>query len=144
MAQKSTDLQSDALQGVADDLKLGAGWVLAALSYKYRTERPAEELDELAFPVGAGAKAYELMGRSSQGGSPLVARCALTAAPLFVPGVTRGGFSVVLAVAARSLGFEWDDDDEPMIPRLPVPGPRRSPEKGTVPCPRREQRTVRL
>jgi len=145
MEEKISGTPPGALEGVAGDLKIGVGWVLAALSFKYRAERPSEELDELAFPVGVGAKAYELMGRSSRGGAPLVARLALTAAPVFVPGVTRGEFAAELRRAALGCGFEWsDDDNEPVIPRLPVPGPRRSVEQSTTVCSGREQRAVRL
>lgn len=130
MAQKSTDLRSSTPQCVPDDpFQTGAGWVLATIAHRYRTERPEDLVDLLGFPIAVGATAYKLMGSSYQGGLPKVARLAHAAAPKATEGMTRGDLVGPLAEAAQSLGFAWNEsDNEPVIPRLPVPGPRRTPE----------------
>ncbi len=141
MAQKSTDLQSEMPQGVPDEFRIGAGWVLAAVAHRYRTENPERPVDLLGFPIAVGATASRLIGASHHGGMPKVARIAHRAAPAITEGMPRGEVAGLLVEAARSLGFEWSEDDsEPAIPKLPIPGPRRAPEKHGTPVPRREQR----
>ncbi|MEW2568384.1 hypothetical protein [Streptomyces sp. NPDC047070] len=127
MTEKTTDLQPRGPEGAADDFKIGAGWVLATIAHRYRGESPEAAVEPLGFVVAVGAAGYKLMGGSYRGGLPLVARIAHDVAPDVREGVTRGEFAGLLSVAARSLGFEWGDDvDEPAIPRIPIPGPRRA------------------
>ncbi|MFD9903884.1 hypothetical protein [Streptomyces sp. NPDC059063] len=137
---KRTDLRPEVSQGVTDEHKSAAGWVLASVAYLYRTEQPDAPVDILGYPVAIGAKAYEATGRSCHGGTGTIARLARDAAPAPRDGISRGAYALELADAARRLGFEWDDANEPAIPRLPVPGPRRTGESGRVPAPRPEQR----
>ncbi|WP_030672324.1 hypothetical protein [Streptomyces sp. NRRL B-1347] len=137
---KRTDLRPAESRGVTDEQTNAAGWVLASVAYTYRTERPEAEVDELSLVTAIGARAYEYAGRSYHGGTSRIARLAHDAAPAVYTGVTRGVFAGELGEAARRFGFEWDDANEPAIPKLPVPGPRRTGESGRVPAPRPEKR----
>lgn len=139
MTQKSTDLHPRGPRDVAGEHASKAVAVLRAVAAVYASERPDALVDELDFPVRVGATAYELAGRSCHGGGQNVSRLALRMAPPLKSGVSRGVFAAELsAVVAVELGHEWPDgDNDPVIPRLPVPGPRRSDEAGRVPLPRR-------
>lgn len=138
MKQKTTDLPSAALQGVPDETRVAAGWVLASVALSYRDERPADMVDGLAFPMAIGAAASSLVGRPDLGGFPLIARVARQALAVDAAGMARGDLAVVLAETARGLGYSWDDEDPnaPAIPKFPIPGPRRDEETVRLPDPR--------
>ncbi|MEU0950470.1 hypothetical protein ABZ379_48805 [Streptomyces canus] len=152
---------TDRTLGVARDVtgehRSKAATVLAQVATALANEAPTEPVDALKFTVLVGARAYDQAGRSCHGGGQNVSRMALTAvaertglergeAPA---GVTREEFAVTVAQAARALGYDWSgiqgawDGNERAIPRLPVPGPRKSNESGRVPAPRPEQGVAR-
>jgi len=131
MAQ-GTDLPRSGAQGLTEEHKACASWVLGTVADKYAAERPEAPVDLLDFPVRVGAAAYELVGESCHGGVSAVSRAALGAAGGVVEGITRGELSLRLRRIATWLGCEWDDNG-PVIPR--IPGPRRPGENagGSLP-----------
>ncbi|MFJ3249136.1 hypothetical protein [Streptomyces sp. NPDC086782] len=137
MAHRS-DLIPGSAQGVTDEHKNQAAAVLARLAKRYAEEQPGVLVDGFAFTVRVGAEAYDETGRSLNGAHKVVAAVVRRYAPS-VEGAACGRFAAGLLDAARALGWS-DDDNEPAIPRHPVPGPRRTDESGRVPVPRPEQR----
>ncbi|MXM66768.1 hypothetical protein GR925_25885 [Streptomyces sp. HUCO-GS316] len=126
MAQ-TTDLQPGVTRPLTEEQRVMAGWVLGTIADKYAAEDPTTPVDLLDFPIRVGATAYTLVGMSCRGGLANVARAARAEAGEVEDGLTRGELALRLRRAAERLGCEWDDNG-PMIPRIPIPGPRRSPE----------------
>jgi hypothetical protein len=151
--QNSTERRLGFAQDVTGEHASKAAGVLAEVARTLATDNPEGLVDPLAFSVLVGARTYEQAGRSCHGGGQNVSRMALRAVAErtglargdFPAGVTRAEFAVEVARAAGALGYDWSgqgawDDNEPAIPRHPVPGPRRTDESARVPAPRPEQR----
>jgi hypothetical protein len=134
MAQ-TTDLQPRVTRPLTAEVRACAGWVLGTIAQAYATDRPTTPVDLLDFPVRIGAAAYSLVGETPQGGTAEISRAARAAAGEIEDGITRGELALRLRRVATDLGCKWDDN-EPMIPkelpRLPIPGPRRTPEDSTA------------
>jgi hypothetical protein len=122
-------------RGVAAEHKIQAAGVLAHLAGRYAEEEPDARVDDLTFVMRVGAAAYDAAGRSLAGRHRVVAAVVREQAPSALD-AQCGPFAVALLEAARALGWS-DEDNEPVIPR--VPGPRRSEESGRVPGPRPAQ-----
>ncbi|MFF4900506.1 hypothetical protein [Streptomyces sp. NPDC001068] len=158
MAQ-TTDRPLGMARDVTGEHASKAALVLAETARTLATENPQGLVASLEFTVLVGARAYDQVGRSCHGGGSNVSRMALTAVAERtglgrgdVPdGATREVFAVEVAQAARALGYDWtgiqaewgEDADERAIPRLPVPGPRRTEESGRIPAPRPERAVAR-
>ncbi|MGX1301396.1 hypothetical protein RKD35_002884 [Streptomyces albogriseolus] len=140
MAHRSDLLQGPALD-VTDEHKTQAAAVLARLADRYAEEEPGRLVDDFAFTMRVGAEAYDETGRSLAGAHKVVASLVREHAPS-LEGVACGPFAAGLRAAARALGWS-DEDNQPAIPRHPVPGPRRTDESGRVPAPRPEQAVSR-
>ncbi|MEZ7005027.1 hypothetical protein [Streptomyces sp. AD55] len=146
--QKTTFPPPGLARDVTGEHASKAGRVLAAVARTLATENPQGPVDAMTFAVLVGSRAYDQAGRSCHGGGQNVSRLALRAVAERIglergdvpAGATREEFAVEVAQAARTLGYDWsDEDNQPAIPRHPVPGPRRSDESGRIPGPRPEQ-----
>ncbi|MFM9590756.1 hypothetical protein ACKI16_29640 [Streptomyces scabiei] len=122
MAQKTTQTAPGRTQGLTDEHRACAAWVLGTIADTYAAESPAAPVDLLDFPVRVGATAYNLVGESCHGGAPAISRAARAEAGHVEEDLTRGELSLRLRRAARRLGCEWDDNG-PVVPR--IPGPRK-------------------
>ncbi|WP_411092262.1 hypothetical protein [Streptomyces sp. 049-1] len=140
MAHRSDLIQGPALD-VTDEHKSQVAVVLARLAERYAEEEPGALVDDFAFTMRVGAEAYDATGRSLAGAHRIVATLVRREAPS-VDGAACGPFASGLLDAARAQGWS-DDDNQPAIPRHPVPGPRRTDESGRVPAPRPEQAVAR-
>ncbi|MFE7933377.1 hypothetical protein ACFU6S_32590 [Streptomyces sp. NPDC057456] len=136
MAQ-STDRTLGLAQDVTDEHKTQAGQALAAVAARYAADEQGAPVDELGFVTRIGAAAYEVTGRTLAGAHKVVAALAREAVPR-TEGLSRSELADTLHVAARRMGWS-EDDNEPAIPKYPVPGPRESEESGTIPAPRRSE-----
>ncbi|MFF1467998.1 hypothetical protein [Streptomyces mirabilis] len=134
---KTTDRVRGLALDVTDEHKSQAAAVLARLARRYAEEAPGAPVDDFAFTVRVGAQAYDETGRSLAGAHKIVAALVREHAPSR-EGAACGPFAAGLLDGARALGWS-DADNEPVIPRHPVPGPRESDESGRVPAPRPEQ-----
>jgi hypothetical protein len=122
----STDQAAGSIPVQAEDPRVTAGRVLAAVAKHLTDTRPDDELNDSDLLVCVAAETYKFGGRNS-GTGPAVSRAAMTAAPERRPGVTRGEYALLLRKAATACGYDWTgDDNERAIP--PVPRPRTEPE----------------
>ncbi|MDI9836243.1 hypothetical protein [Streptomyces sp. KAU_LT] len=134
---KTTDRRPGVVLDVTDEHKTQAAAVLARLAQRYAGEGPGRLVDDFAFTMRVSAEAYDETGRSLGGAHKVVAALVRRHAPS-LQGAACGSFASGLLDAARALGWS-DEDNQPAIPRHPVPGPRRSDESGRVPAPRPQQ-----
>ncbi|MFJ4627127.1 hypothetical protein [Streptomyces sp. NPDC088847] len=130
MAQ-STDPRPAERQDVTDEQRRKVAQTLAAVAERYAAEEAGALVDEFEFVMRVGTDAYAVTGLGVQGGPKLTAGLVRELVG-DVTVMTRGYLSARL----RDLVAEWDDN-EPAIPKHPVPGPRESDESGRVPGPRR-------
>lgn len=139
--ENSTDRPLGLARDVTGEHASKAGQVLARVA-KILREGPAEEaVDPKRFVVAVGVQAYDQAGRTCHGGGQSVSRLALYAVGEVAEGTKRGELAERAAEAATALGYDWsDDDNEPAIPRHPVPGPRKTEESPRVPLPRRARK----
>ena len=122
-----TDQRSGPCPDVAEDPKVTAGRVLAAVADHLTDRDPTFVMDRCMRLVCIGAEAYKLADRSMFGDAPAMSRAALAEAPEVPEGITRGEYALLLRRAAKSCGYEWSgEDNEPVIPT--VPGPRQEPQ----------------
>jgi len=139
--QNSTDRSPGLAQDVTGEHASKAALVLAEVAKTLRKGAGDEPVDPATFLVLVGVRAYDLGGLSCHGGGQNISRRALRAVGELPQGITRRALAERVTQAATELGYDWSqDDNQPVIPKHPVPGPRESQESGRVPAPRREQR----
>lgn len=96
--------------------------VLLAVAEHFTQILPTEVLDAEMLLVIISAKAYDACGRSVGRWSVELSRAAQAAAPQMAVGITRGEYALGLRREFASAGHEWtDDDNRPVIPRIPPP-----------------------
>lgn len=116
---------------LADEHKSAAAEALAMVAGHLATHDPDKVLDEFAFAALVGAKVYDAGGRSGSGRGLRVSRLALQTVGAVPAGVSRVEFAVPVALAARTLGYDWTaDDNRRVIPT--IPGQRRGPVEDAV------------
>lgn len=121
--------------GVTDEQMDQAATVLAEVAAAYAKTAPEDLVDEITVVARIGASAYVQAGRSCHGGSAAVSRLAQHLAPVVPTGATAAEYARLLLDAARAAGWS-EDDNEPVIPKIPGP---RTGEPRRVPAPRRRR-----
>lgn len=120
------------------------GRVLAAVARHLTTTKPYDGLEAWELPVLLGAEIYLLGGRTQDGRTAALSKAAVAAAPAVPKGIVRHEYARLLADAATQHGHEWTDEDNlPVVPPRPVPGPRRSPDKPRIPAQPKPRQGVR-
>jgi hypothetical protein len=108
---KGTDLRAGGVQSLTDEQKSVAAHGLAMVAGHLASADPGKPLDGIDLAAMVGAKVYDAGGRSGAGGGVRILRAALVAVGEVPDGVTRVEFAVPVAQAARTLGYDWSQDD---------------------------------
>ncbi|MGC0418353.1 hypothetical protein [Embleya sp. AB8] len=118
----ATDLKAPLADARSEDVMR----VLGAVAHHLTVSRPDGKLGPDALAVVVSSKAYEICGPRS--GASLLADAAMKAAPVGDFGITRGEYALRVRRVIADAGYEWsDEDNEPVIPKIPAP---RSPKGG--------------
>lgn len=128
----ATDQMRSGAPGGAESVSPAeVGEVLARMAGHLSTVRPNDLLTPVALGASMAGEVHNVRGGASLGEGADLSEATRAALPLADFTLSRAGYAVLLVEAAVECG--WSDDvDEPMIPRMPVPGPRREP----APAPR--------
>ncbi|MFI0827226.1 hypothetical protein ACH4Q7_22535 [Streptomyces roseolus] len=96
--------------------------VLVAVADHLTQTDPAAELDQLALIVCLGAETAALLGGEYDREARVLAAEAAELFPEIEAGQTRGEYALILRREAKNAGDGWgEDDNAPVIPRLPRP-----------------------
>lgn len=139
MEHRSDQIGSGAPGGAVSVPRTAVGEVLALMAGHLLRVRPAALLTPVALGACVAGEVFNARGRSSRGSGAALSAAVTAALPLADFTAPRRAYAVLLREAAVAHGWTEGDND-PVIPRHPVPGPRESEESGRVPAPRREQR----